>query len=240
MPIATPEIYAQMLDRAKQQGFAYPAINVTSTQTLNAALRGFATVSVAMPGDPDSPGTALYESTGQLLSFDDQARHWLAEIAGADWRDATPALTPVIAVVARAPMVAAGRERGPASTRIQAHSGRWIYVQASCLRTPDESPGPVAVTLGPAKSAQIAPIIIEAYGLTPREQQITQAVARGMANQEIAAALHLSPHTVRDHLKAVFGKLDVSTRGELVAKLFAENYMPTLYAVDPAEMHAQF
>jgi fructose-bisphosphate aldolase, class II len=42
MPIATPEVYAQMLDRAKQQGFAYPAINVTSSQTLNAALRGFA------------------------------------------------------------------------------------------------------------------------------------------------------------------------------------------------------
>ncbi|HLI35765.1 MAG TPA: class II fructose-bisphosphate aldolase [Streptosporangiaceae bacterium] len=42
MPIATPEIYAQMLDRAKKEGFAYPAINVTSSQTLNAALRGFA------------------------------------------------------------------------------------------------------------------------------------------------------------------------------------------------------
>jgi fructose-bisphosphate aldolase, class II len=42
MPIATPEIYAQMLDRAKQHGFAYPAINVSSTQTLNAALKGFA------------------------------------------------------------------------------------------------------------------------------------------------------------------------------------------------------
>src|SRR5215468_3993429 len=42
MPIATPEVYAQMLDRAKQHGFAYPAINVTSTQTLNAALKGFA------------------------------------------------------------------------------------------------------------------------------------------------------------------------------------------------------
>jgi fructose-bisphosphate aldolase class II len=42
MPIATPEIYAQMLDRAKQQGFAYPSINVTSSQTLNAALKGFA------------------------------------------------------------------------------------------------------------------------------------------------------------------------------------------------------
>ena len=42
MPIATPEIYAQMLDTAKERGFAYPAINVTSSQTLNAALRGFA------------------------------------------------------------------------------------------------------------------------------------------------------------------------------------------------------
>src|SRR5215472_15420221 len=42
MPIATPEVYAEMLDRAKQQGFAYPAINVTSSQTLNAALKGFA------------------------------------------------------------------------------------------------------------------------------------------------------------------------------------------------------
>src|ERR1700748_348886 len=42
MPIATPEVYAQMLGRAKRDGFAYPAINVTSSQTLNAALRGFA------------------------------------------------------------------------------------------------------------------------------------------------------------------------------------------------------
>jgi fructose-bisphosphate aldolase class II len=42
MPIATPEIYADMLDRARDGGWAYPAINVTSSETLNAALRGFA------------------------------------------------------------------------------------------------------------------------------------------------------------------------------------------------------
>src|SRR5690349_13424565 len=42
MPIATPDSYADMLDRAKSGGFAYPAINVTSSETLNAALRGFA------------------------------------------------------------------------------------------------------------------------------------------------------------------------------------------------------
>src|SRR5260221_3079156 len=42
MPIATPEIYADMLDRAKAGGFAYPAINITPSETINAALRGFA------------------------------------------------------------------------------------------------------------------------------------------------------------------------------------------------------
>ncbi|MEP7159980.1 MAG: class II fructose-bisphosphate aldolase [Dermatophilaceae bacterium] len=42
MPIATPEVYADMLDRAKKGAFAYPAINITSSQTINAAIRGFA------------------------------------------------------------------------------------------------------------------------------------------------------------------------------------------------------
>src|SRR4030095_13600091 len=42
MPIATPEVYAEMIDRAKNGAFAYPAINVPSSQTLNAAIRGFA------------------------------------------------------------------------------------------------------------------------------------------------------------------------------------------------------
>ena len=41
MPIATPEVYAEMLDKAKRESFAFPAINVSSSQTLNAALQGF-------------------------------------------------------------------------------------------------------------------------------------------------------------------------------------------------------
>ena len=64
MPIATPEIYAQMLDRAKQQGFAYPAINVSSSQTLNAALKGFA--------DADSDGI-IQVSTGGAEYLSGQA-----------------------------------------------------------------------------------------------------------------------------------------------------------------------
>ncbi len=42
MPIATPEVYAEMLDRAKQHSFAFPAINCTSSETVNAAIKGFA------------------------------------------------------------------------------------------------------------------------------------------------------------------------------------------------------
>ena len=42
MPIATPEVYAEMIDRAKAGKFAYPAINITSSSTITAAIQGFA------------------------------------------------------------------------------------------------------------------------------------------------------------------------------------------------------
>ncbi|MBD0323040.1 MAG: class II fructose-bisphosphate aldolase, partial [Aldersonia sp.] len=42
MPIATPEVYAEMLSRAKEHSFAFPAINCTSSETINAAIKGFA------------------------------------------------------------------------------------------------------------------------------------------------------------------------------------------------------
>ncbi|MEO3825976.1 helix-turn-helix transcriptional regulator [Actinomadura sp. B10D3] len=56
--------------------------------------------------------------------------------------------------------------------------------------------------------------------------EISQLVARGLTTSGIAAELVISPHTVRDHVKAVFAKAGVSSRGELVARLFAENYWP--------------
>ncbi|MEP6599097.1 MAG: class II fructose-bisphosphate aldolase [Actinomycetota bacterium] len=67
MPIATPEIYADMLDRAKGGGFAYPAINVSSSESLNAALRGFADagsdgiVQVSTGGAEFASGTRVKE-----------------------------------------------------------------------------------------------------------------------------------------------------------------------------------
>ena len=56
------------------------------------------------------------------------------------------------------------------------------------------------------------------------------AIARGASTAEIAAELFLSTHTVRDYVKTVFEKLGVSSRGELVARLFAEHYTDGLHA----------
>jgi DNA-binding CsgD family transcriptional regulator len=62
-------------------------------------------------------------------------------------------------------------------------------------------------------------------------------VARGHTTAEIATRLRLSAHTVRDHLKAIFTKVDVSSRGELVAKLFGEHAGPLLYEPDADIVH---
>jgi DNA-binding NarL/FixJ family response regulator len=78
----------------------------------------------------------------------------------------------------------------------------------------------------PAQAAEIAPIIVRAYAFTPRELDITHALARGLTTSEIATSLFLSAHTVRDYVKSIVEKVGVNSRGELVAQLFAEHYMP--------------
>jgi DNA-binding NarL/FixJ family response regulator len=59
-----------------------------------------------------------------------------------------------------------------------------------------------------------------------------------LSNQEIAAEVFLLPYTVRDHLKAIFSRVGVGSRGELVAKLFADQYGPVLHPPGVA-VHAE-
>ncbi|MFG1604844.1 LuxR C-terminal-related transcriptional regulator [Actinoplanes sp. NPDC049265] len=191
-------------------------------------LRAFAAEARGTAG-AGRPGTALFDRRGALLSLDRAAEELFEEIGGPDWRDFPATMTPVHAVVARATAVGQGLDQGPAATRLRAASGRWLVLNASRLHGADGAPGPTAVTVEPARSEQIAPIIVRAYALTPREQQVTRAVARGLTSPEIAAELFLSPHTVREYLKAVFAKVGVAGRGELVAKLFADHHQERLH-----------
>lgn len=176
----------------------------------------------ATGAQPHSPGVVVFDRSGRLLNANEAALAWFDELP--DVGIAVDIPLPVRVLLAHAIAVAEGHERGPARTRLRTARGRWLALHASHLAGSAATDDLLAVVLEPATSAEIAPIIVEAYALTPREQDIISGVARGLGTAEMARELYLSTHTVRDHVKSIFAKLGVSTRGELVAKLFAEHY----------------
>ncbi|MFI1251839.1 LuxR C-terminal-related transcriptional regulator [Streptomyces anulatus] len=193
-------------------------------------LRSFAEPSPQpLPDGPHGPGLLLFDANGALLSFNDDALAYLDTLPEGPAVPSpqgiqVPAWVQATAMKARA--VAQERDRGQARARVRNRAGRWLVCHASCLREADGGPGASAVVIEPAKTSEIVPLIVDAYELTDRETEVTQYIARGLPTGEIAAQLHLSPHTVRDHIKAVFEKVGVSSRGELVGKLFTEYYAP--------------
>jgi DNA-binding CsgD family transcriptional regulator len=181
-------------------------------------------------GDDHGPGLLVFTPTGELISINDDARAWLDELPPEPGEDDTFCVRLPLVVAGtlmRARAIAEERDHGVARARLRSRSGRWLVFHASCLRDTDGELGNTAVVIEPAKASEIAPIITQAYRLSTREQQITQLVAQGLATADIADRLYLSTHTVRDYIKAIFEKVGVSSRGELVATLFAEHYAPT-------------
>jgi DNA-binding CsgD family transcriptional regulator len=202
------------------------------TRPLAGALRSRvirnATLAEGLPG---GPGMLLFGPDSQLLSCNDDARGWLAALPD-ELNDEGIIPVPVYSVLSHARAIADGREVGRARLRLLTRSGRWVLMHASAMND-----SMTAVVIETAQANEIAPIIVEAYELSPREQQITQLVARGANTTQMAQELLLSTHTVRDYVKQVFEKVGVTSRGELVAKLFAEHYSPDLHA-EPVP-HAQ-
>lgn len=194
-------------------------------------------------GHPSSPGLVVVDRSGHILTANAEAIGWLREIwptsTVPNGEDQLYALrdtdlevpTALFALAARARAVADGRERAAARLRLRDRRGRWLVLHASVLAgaaTPGEDA--VAIVIEAAKSAEVAPIIIDAFSLTSRERDVVGALSRGGSTAEIAAELFLSPHTVRDYVKTVFEKVGVSSRGELVARLFGEHYADPLHS----------
>jgi DNA-binding CsgD family transcriptional regulator len=161
------------------------------------------------------PGMAVFDADNRLRSATPEALAWFDELETV-YRLPEPELG--IAVPSEVAVAALGIRP---HTRVRTRNGVWLLIHASSLHGAD---GGTAVVIEPAKASEVAPLIVEAYELTPREVEVTRALARGLTTSEIAQELFLSRYTVQDHLKSVYEKAGVSSRGELVAKMFADHY----------------
>ena len=154
----------------------------------------------------------------EIRTATNAARYWLESLDDGGFSDNLPTAVVSAARAARArPAVAALRAR----TR----SGRWLTITAEVTEDGPAALRDVGVVLQPSRPAEIAQIVGAAHGLTSRETDVVLLIASGHTNQEIARNLGLSPYTVSDHLKSVFGKLDVQNRGGLTSKLFHDYYL---------------
>lgn len=108
--------------------------------------------------------------------------------------------------------------RNNTETVVHLPSGRWLTLRAAPLTGP-AGDSDIVVTVEPTPRAALGRLALAAYGLTAREEDVALLVLHGASTQAIAGALHLSPHTVQDHLKKIFGKTGVSSRRDLTARV---------------------
>ncbi|HEX9039086.1 MAG TPA: LuxR C-terminal-related transcriptional regulator [Ktedonobacterales bacterium] len=199
---------------------------------LGAGLR-VATLLEALDGDgvtatpvSESPGVLTLADDLSVVAMTPAAEWWLSEIG--DWPRGG-SLPQAIYVVAARLQSLERLEQTPGEmmprARVHTRSGAWLALHASRL-TGASSAGQIAVILEPARPAEVASLILLAYALTKREAQVAQLVLKGHATEEIAAALTISELTVQQHLKAIFDKVGVRSRRDLVAQLFARRHWP--------------
>jgi DNA-binding CsgD family transcriptional regulator len=186
----------------------------------------------------DGPGLLLLDADLRLDAITPPGEHWIADLGGGETWLAQQGFLPsaVYGVVSRLREL----DRAPATdgstaaieqprVRVRGKSGRWLAVHASSLAERDGS-GRIAVVIEPARPSEIAPIIVAAHRLTERESQVASGVLRGLSTADIAAELAISEHTIQQHLKAIFDKVGVRSRRDLVARIFADHYAPRIAA----------
>jgi DNA-binding CsgD family transcriptional regulator len=161
-----------------------------------------------MPGG--QPAIVVVNPRGELRSATQAAQEWqrrLDQIAP----DRFVLMMQVMASGARS------AHSGSFRARLQHSRGQWAILEASPLIGGEEDQ--VAVTIEPASGDQLISLLFVAYGLTAREREICQEVIAGRSTADIAARLFISSNTVQDHLKSMFAKVGVRSRGEMVARL---------------------
>jgi DNA-binding CsgD family transcriptional regulator len=179
---------------------------------------------------PDEPGLLLLADDLSMVAITPAAERWLAELGAADWSRKQALPYAVSAVVARLQAIEQGNDAQSApmpKVRLRTASGHWLVCHASRLSS-TTTQAQIAVIFEVARPIEIAPLIGQAYNLSKRESEIMQLVVRGLSTVEMAATFSISSNTVQDHLKAVFEKVGVRSRRELVGQLFAQHYQPRI------------
>ncbi|MEJ7741608.1 MAG: LuxR C-terminal-related transcriptional regulator [Nocardioidaceae bacterium] len=178
------------------------------------------------PETPHAPGLLVLSNDWQIESSTPGVDRWLEDLPDGDLR-AGRLPSVVLTVAGQALRSANSTQAGEvAMARVLARSGRWVVLHGAALRTGSELR--VAVIVEPAHPARITELLMSAYGLTDREQEVTRLVLQGGSTAQIAIDLVLSPHTVQQHLKSVFDKTGVRSRRDLVGKVFFSHYEPRL------------
>jgi DNA-binding CsgD family transcriptional regulator len=178
------------------------------------------------PEGPDGPGLLVLSSDGEVKSSTPGVERWVSDLPGGDW-DSGRLPTAALAVAQRALRAQSAGGRDPvAVARVLSESGTWVVLHGAPLIS--DGPTRVAVIVEPAHPARITPLLMSAYGLTEREQEVTRLVLQGDSTVRIAERLVVSPHTVQEHLKNVFEKTGVRSRRDLVCKVFFAHYEPRL------------
>jgi DNA-binding CsgD family transcriptional regulator len=177
----------------------------------------------------DAPGLVVVGPNGCLLSTTEAGELWLEELGRPG---ANPSGVPVeiqaLAAKLGSPDAGLG---GLPRLRVRTRAGRWAVLHASRMTMPERQA--IAVIIEEPTPAELAPVLMLAYGLTKQEQVLTGLICRGLSTNEIAARLHITANTVQDHLKSIFEKTGVGSRRELVATILQEQYLPRAMAGQP-------
>ena len=174
--------------------------------------------------EPTSPpqGMLILDAELRPTSWTPSFREWLAELPPASTELLPPAVYELGARVLTPAEAATGL---PASVRIRSATGAWATLEAALLEGAGR--GDVAVTVRTSSADEVVDLLCRTYELTRRERELVALVLDGLATKQLAQALCISPHTVQDHLKAIFAKTGVRSRRELISHLAGRVPAPT-------------
>lgn len=171
------------------------------------------------------PGVVVFDEAGFAESISPAAEHWIAQLVEEPSPSSPTESKAVQGVAARARMAQPGQDPLELTARCRAktRSGSWLLLYGT--RLSGKADGRTAVIIQPAPASEVAPLVALAYGLSERERQLARLCLEGRSTKEMAHALAVSPYTVQDHMKSIFQKTGVRSRGELVGQVFLEHYV---------------